>query len=192
MRTSLLYTLAALLALPLAACGNEEPDVTVADPATTDPTTTDPAATDLAVGNADDAADRVDDALDADPTLGPLPLDADDDDGRIELTGATADAAQRDAAEALARTTAPGFTIVNETRVDPARANDAAADDAADRIEDAFDDDLALDPLDLDVDEEDGQVVLKGTATATQREQAEVRAREFAGDIPIVNRIDVR
>ncbi len=187
MRTPRLYTLAALLALSLAACGNDEP--AVADPTLADT----PVGTVPAPGmDADDAADRVDDALAADPALGPLPLDADDSDGRIELTGATVDNQQRDAAEALARSTAPGFTIVNEIRVDPTRANDAAADDAADRIEDAFDDDLALDPLNLDVDEEDGQVVLKGTATAAQREQAEARAREFAGEIPIINRINVR
>ena len=67
---------------------------------------------------ADEADDRVEDALDADTTLRAFDLDADDEDGRLILTGDVRTAEQRTLAEDIARRVAPGVPIDNRIRVE--------------------------------------------------------------------------
>lgn len=67
---------------------------------------------------ADEADDRVEDALEADSTLRAFDLDADDEDGRLILTGAVRTAEQRTLAEEIAKRTAPGIAIDNRIRVE--------------------------------------------------------------------------
>lgn len=66
---------------------------------------------------ADEAEDKVENAFDADPTLGPFDLDADDEDGRLVLSGKVQTDAQRKQAEDLARSLAPGVPLVNQIKV---------------------------------------------------------------------------
>lgn len=67
--------------------------------------------------SADDAAERVEDALENDATLRPFDLDADDEGNAIAIEGTVRDDAQRALAEDIAKRTAPGFTIINRINV---------------------------------------------------------------------------
>lgn len=66
---------------------------------------------------ADEAEDKVENAFDADATLGPFDLDADDEDGRLILSGKVQTDAQRKQAEDLARRVAPGVPLMNQITV---------------------------------------------------------------------------
>ncbi len=189
------YVAAALL-LALAACGDrKEGGDADATPAVTPGTAAAPATT--GVTDADDAEDRVEEALETDAALRGFDLDADDDDNAVVLKGTVQTAAQKTQAEQIAMRVAPGVTVRNELRVDASAAPRAAggvdADDAADRVEDALDDDATLGPLDLDVDDDDGRVVLKGNVrTAEQKAQAEQIARRVAASVPVVSELRVQ
>lgn len=67
--------------------------------------------------SADDAAERVEDALENDPTLKPFDLDADDEGNEIILEGTVKDASHKALAEDIAKRTAPGFTIINRIKI---------------------------------------------------------------------------
>ena len=144
---------------------------------------------------ADARDDVVERALDADTGLQAFALDADDDDGRIVLKGRVRTAAQKDLAGQVAAREAAGVTVDNRIRVD-AKAGSGArptdVDDIEDQVEDAFEADSTLKALDLDVDEEDGQLVLEGTASTAQRAAAETLAKRLAGTVTVVNRIKVQ
>jgi osmotically-inducible protein OsmY len=145
--------------------------------------------------SADARDDVVERALDADPGLQAFALDADDDDGRIVLKGRVQSAAQRDLAGQIATREAAGVSVDNRIRVDAAAgggARPADVDDIEDQVEDALEADSALRALNLDVDEENGQLVLEGTATTAQRAAAEALAKRFAGTVTVVNRIKVQ
>jgi osmotically-inducible protein OsmY len=146
--------------------------------------------------SADARDDVVERALDADAGLQAFALDADDDDGRIVLKGRVQSAAQRDLAGQIAAREAAGITVDNRIRVD-AKAGGTGArpvdvDDIEDQVEDAFEADSTLRALNLDVDEEDGQLVLEGKATTAQRAAAEALAKRLAGTVTVVNRIRVQ
>ena len=183
------------LPLVLVACssGNEASSDSPAPAGVADSaagTTMQPAAT------ADDRDDVVERALDADAGLQAFALDADDDDGRIVLKGRVQSAAQRDLAGQIAAREAAGVTVDNRIRVDAAVSGTGArpvdVDDLEDQVEDALEADAALRALDLDVDEENGQLVLEGTATTAQRAAAEALAKRIAGTVTVVNRIKVQ
>ena len=152
-------------------------------------TTMPPAAT------ADARDDVVERALDADSALQGFALDADDDDGRIVLKGRVRTAAQKDLAAQIATREAAGVTVDNRIRVDAAAGGSGArpvdVDDIEDQVDDALEADSTLRALDLDVDEEDGKLVLEGKATAAQRTAAEAIAKRLAGTVTVVNRIRV-
>jgi len=67
--------------------------------------------------SADDAADRVENALENDSTLKPFDLDADDEGDAIVIEGTVRNAAQKALAEDIAKRTAPDFTIINRINV---------------------------------------------------------------------------
>lgn len=147
--------------------------------------------------DADRGEDLVEKALRADPTLGAFHLDADDEKGRIVIEGVVETAAQKVQAGAIASRVAPGIPIDNQLRVDAGaarrRAAAVAADEADDRVEDAFKADPTLRAFDLDADDKDGRLLLKGTVrTAAQRRAAEELARRLAPGIPLDNRIRVQ
>lgn len=142
--------------------------------------------------DADRVDDRVEVALSTDTTLRGFGLDADEDNGRIVLKGAVRTEAQKSHAAQVATGVAAGVTIDNRIRVDAnARmSNDTPdVDDVEEQIEKAFDDDATLNALNLDVDEDNGQIVLEGTAPAAQRTAAEELAKRIAGTVTVVNRI---
>lgn len=144
----------------------------------------------------DEADDRIEDALRADPTLAAFLLDADDERDRVVLEGMVATEAQKSRAAEIAATAAPGITVDDQLRVDAAAASreaaHAAADEADDRVEDALEAEAALREFDLDVDDEDGRLILKGTVrTDAQRTQAEEIATRVAPGIPVDNQIRV-
>ena len=146
--------------------------------------------------DADRVDDRVEVALSTDPTLRPFGLDADEDDGRVVLKGAVRTEAQKTAAAQVATGVASGVTIDNRIRVDAnARmSNDTPdVDDVEEQVEKAFEDDATLKPLNLDADEDNGQIVLEGTVrTAEQKTMAEQVAKRIAGTVTVVNRIRVQ
>lgn len=145
--------------------------------------------------SADAREDYVERALDAEAGLQAYALDADEDGGRIVLKGRVKTAAHRDLAGQIAAREAPGITVDNRIRVDAAAggsgARPADVDDVEDLVEDALEADIALRELDLDVDEEDGQLILEGKATTAQRAAAEALAKRLAGTVIVVNRIRV-
>ena len=158
--------------------------------------------TDSAAGMSQPAAtadardDVVERALDADAGLQAYGLDADDDDGRIVLKGRVRTAAERDLAAQVAAREAAGVTVDNRIRVDSSVAASASrpvdVDDIEDQVEDALDADSTMKALDLDVDEENGQLVLEGNVkTAQQRTLAEGLVKRIAGTVTVVNRVKV-
>ncbi len=60
------------------------------------------------------AADRIEQAFERDRILGRFDLDADSEDGHIELEGKVQNKAQRNRAVSVARRVAPGYRIVNK------------------------------------------------------------------------------
>ncbi|MFQ4134940.1 BON domain-containing protein [Nodosilinea sp. PGN35] len=104
----------AIALLGLTAC--DQPNTAQTDPAAPGA----PAAQDAPANqtlSADEAADRVEDALDSHETLGRFDLDADDEGDTIVLEGTVDQAEQSTLAEDVARQTAPEFTIVNRINV---------------------------------------------------------------------------
>jgi hyperosmotically inducible protein len=172
-----------IVALGLAACGGAADDTPEPATETTPPAT----------ATADDRDDVVERALDMDPTLAPFGLDADDKDDRIVLKGTVATAEQSNLATQVAQQQAAGVTIDNQIRVDASRsgaARPADVDDIEDAVEDAIEADTTLKDLDIDVDEEDGQLVLSGTVpSAAHRTTAEDIAKRLAGTVTVVNKI---
>ena len=142
--------------------------------------------------DADRVDDRVEVALSTDTTVRGFGLDADEDDGRVVLKGAVRTEEQKSHAAMVATGVAAGVTIDNRIRVDAkARmSNDTPdVDDVEEQIEKAFDDDATLKPLNLDVDEDNGQIVLDGKATAAQKAAAEEIAKRIAGTVTVINKI---
>jgi len=145
--------------------------------------------------SADARDDVVERALDADAGLQAFALDADDDDGRIVLKGRVRSAAQKDLAGQIAAREAAGVTVDNRIRVDAAAGSGARpvdVDDIEDQVEDALEADSVLRALDIDVDEEEGQLILEGKATTAQRAAAEALAKRLAGTVIVVNRIRIQ
>jgi osmotically-inducible protein OsmY len=149
-----------------------------------------------ATPSADDAEDRVERALDADSTLQGFGLDADDDDGRIVLKGAVSTAALQAQAAQIAAREAAGLTVDNRIRVDAARTGGTRpvdVDEVEDRVEDALEADSTLRGLDIDVDEENGALVLDGNVkTAAQQTAALELATRTAGSVAVTSRIKVQ
>jgi NADPH-dependent ferric siderophore reductase len=101
-----------IASLALTSCNQPTPQATIPNssaPTTNVPATNTPAPT-ISV---DDAADRVDDALDNDSNLRVFDLDADDENNVIVLKGQVQNQSQKDLAQTLATQAAPGFSIVN-------------------------------------------------------------------------------
>ena len=158
--------------------------------------------TDSAAGMSQPAAtadardDVVERALDADAGLQAYGLDADDAFGNIVLKGRVRTAAERDLAGQIATREAAGVTVDNRIRVDSSVAASASrpvdVDDVEEQVEDALEADSTMKALDLDVDEENGQLVLEGKVkTAQQRTLAEGLVKRIAGTVPVVNRVKV-
>jgi osmotically-inducible protein OsmY len=134
--------------------------------------------------------------LSTDATLRPFGLDADEDDGRVVLKGAVRTEEQKSMAAQVATSVASGVPIENRIRVDVnARVSDnpVDVDEVEEQVQKAFDDDATLNPLKLDVSEDNGQVVLEGTVrTAEQKTSAEQIAKRIAGTVAVVNQIKVQ
>lgn len=150
----------------------------------------------MPAADADRVDDRVEVALSTDANLRGFGLDADEDDGRVVLKGAVRTEEQRAAAAQVAQGVASGVTIDNRIRVDAnARMSDNPIDidDVEEQVEKAFEDDTALRAFDLDVDEDNGQLVLEGSVrSADAKSMAEQVARRIAGTVTITNRIRVQ
>jgi osmotically-inducible protein OsmY len=185
-------TTATALLLVLAGCGRDDreagaPGAGIGD---TSAAAADAGATPM---DPDQAEDRIEEALRADSGLAAFRLDADDENGGIELEGGVATDAQKTRAAEIAASMAPGLAVDNQIRVDASarrEAADDAADEAEERVEDAFDADAAFD--DLDVDDEDGRLVLEGKVpSAAERTRAEGMAKGAAGSVRLESRIEV-
>ena len=176
---------ALVLAIVLGACG---------DAATTDDTlaVAPGADTSAATVEADDVDDRVEDALANDSTLRRYGLDADDDDNRVLLKGTVRTDAERAHAQTVAGGLAPGLSIDNRIKVDANAAgsdNVVDVDDLEDQIDDAIEADSVFRGHDIDVDEDNGRIVLEGKVPAAVKTAAEALARRMAGAVEVVSRI---
>jgi osmotically-inducible protein OsmY len=149
-----------------------------------------------ATSSADDAEDRVERALDADPALQSFGLDADDDNGRIVLKGAVSTAELQAQAAQIAAREAAGLTIDNRIRVEASRAGGTRpvdVDEVEDRVEDALEADSTLRGFDIDVDEEYGALVLEGNVkSAAQQTAALELAKRIAGSVAVTSRLKVQ
>jgi osmotically-inducible protein OsmY len=149
-----------------------------------------------AAPDADRIDDRVEVALSTDATLRPFGLDADEDNGQVVLKGAVRTEEQKTMAAQVASGVASGVSIDNRIRVDAnARMSNEPVDvdDVEEQVEKALDDDAVLKPLNLDADEDNGQIVLEGTVrTADQKTMAEQIAKRIAGTVAVVNKIKVQ
>ncbi len=185
-------SIAAILLVTLAAaCGGDDSGVL------TDTTSAGGAlGAPAAAAQADQAEDRVEIALSADTTLRGFGLDADDDDNRIVLKGAVRTEELKTLAAQIATRESGGLQIDNRIRVDAnARVNTQPidVDDVEELVEDALEADSTLKPLDLEADEENGQIVIEGNVrTAEQKTLAEQVARRVAGTVTVVNRVKVQ
>lgn len=110
----------AFVGVTLVACGQpalQENPAANSAPATTNPATNPaPATTNPTTAqtlSADDAAEKVENAIENDATLKPFDLDADDEGNTIVIKGRVQNESQKALAENIAKQTAPGFTIVN-------------------------------------------------------------------------------
>jgi osmotically-inducible protein OsmY len=108
--------LAPIALLALTACNQaptpKDPRANTDSVVTTAPTN-DRAAKTLPIASVDDAAEKVEDALDNHPTLRAFDLDANDQGSGIVLTGRVQTEAQKQLAKTLTQQIAPGIAIVN-------------------------------------------------------------------------------
>lgn len=150
--------------------------------------------------NADQAEDAVENALEANASLKAFDLDADEDNGSIALKGTVQNAGQKALAEEIAKRTAPGIPIKNQISVGASASASPSlngkppvdADEAEDRVSDAFKANTTLKPLNIEADEENGGILLKGIVqTAQQRTLAENIAKQTAPKFSINNQIRV-
>ncbi len=149
------------------------------------------------VAAAESNDDRIEVALSTDPNLQGFGLDVDERGGRIILRGAVRTEEQKTQAGQVALRITPGATIDNRIRVvTTARMSTTAptdADEAEERVENALEADAVLGPFDLEVDEDDGRIIISGNVrTADQKSQVEAIARRIAGTITVENRVSVR
>ena len=149
-----------------------------------------------ATATAEQMDDRVERALETDSTLQAFGLDADDDNGRIVLKGRVRTAEQQALALQVATREAGGVSVDNRIRVDATidagRARPVDVDELEERIEDAIEDDSTFRGFDIDVEEDNGQLVLEGrVGSAALKAAAETLAKGMAGTVTVVNRLRV-
>ncbi len=194
MQASSLVRRACALALPMLLVACAGGDKTADSAAGAIDTTTAMAPPPAPVGDVDDRVER---ALDADSTLGAYGIDADNEDGKIELKGRIPTQALKDAATAVATREAAGLPVDNQMKVAASFTASVTrpvdADDAEDSVEDAIDADATLKDLDIDVDEENGALVLEGSVkTAAQQTAALDLAKRIAGTVAVTSRLTVK
>lgn len=148
----------------------------------------------------DKAESAVEKALEAEARFQAFDLDADENKGGIVLKGIVQTAQQRTLAEEIAKRTAPGIPIENQIRVganasaspSPTGKPAVDADEAEDRVSDAFKANAELSSLDIEADEANGGILLKGTVqTAAQKTLAENTAKQVAPKFSIDNQIRI-
>ena len=193
MQASTLVRRACALALPvvLVACSSGEK---AADSTGAVDTTAAMAPTPAPAGDVDDRVER---ALDTDSTLGAFSIDADKEDDKIELKGRVPTQALKDAATAVATREAGGLVVDNQIKIDASRTASGTkavdADDAEDNVEDAIRNDAGLKDTDIDVEEDNGALVLEGSVkTAAQQTAALELAKRVAGTVAVTSRLTVK
>ncbi len=152
--------------------------------------------------SADDAAEKVENALENNSTLKAFDLDADDEGKTIVIKGRVQNQSQKALAETVAKQTAPGFSLVNRITIAPANtasttgtasssvAQSIGIDDAAEKVEKALENNSTLKAFDLDAEDEGKTIVLKGRVqNQSQKTLAETVAKQTAPGFSLVNRI---
>jgi osmotically-inducible protein OsmY len=185
------------LIFTVAACADDTADTTDTSAAAGAVGTTSGVAATPSTPSAESADDRVEVALSTDANLRGFGLDADESSGRIVLKGAVRTEEQKSQAAQVAASVAPGVTIDNRIRVEATarmRTSDPIDVDALEeQVENALEDDATLRPFDLEVDEDDGQIVITGNVqTAAHKTLADEIAKRLAGTVTVVNRIRVQ
>lgn len=186
----------ALMALPGCSGGNIDTPTTsnIATPTNSAPVSSN------APLNADQVEDAVENAFKADSKLKALALDVDEDKGSVILKGTVQNAEEKALAEEIAKRTAPGVPVVNQINVvaststnsQPTNQPAIDADKAEDYVSDAFKANTTLKPLNIEADQENGGILIKGIVqTAEQRTLAENVAKQAAPNFSINNQIRI-
>lgn len=149
------------------------------------------------------AGEQIDDAvitskiktkLTADPEVNPFNIDVDTEDGVVRLSGKVSQAEARREAVRLARDTQGVRRVINEITVGERTVSDRV-DDASivTRLKAKITADPDLNPLNIDVDSEDGVVTLSGQVESNEnREEAERLAKNTEGVRKVNNRLKVQ
>jgi osmotically-inducible protein OsmY len=147
--------------------------------------------------SAESADDRVEVALSTDANLRGFGLDADESEGRVILKGAVRTDEQKSQAAQVAARVAPGVTVDNRIRVEAtarmSTSDPVDVDAVEEQVENALEEDATLRPFDLEVDEDNGQIIITGNVrTADQKALADQIAKRIAGTVVVVNRVRVQ
>lgn len=153
------------------------------------------------------AGEQIDDAgittkvtakLTADPEINPFKIDVDTIDGVVTLRGKVKDEAVKMEAEKLARKTSGVKSVRNEIRVVTMEMEDEDGNVVTDawittKVKSKLTADPQLNPFNIDVDTQDGEVTLSGVVrTQTAKQEAEKLARDTKGVKRVNNELQVR
>jgi osmotically-inducible protein OsmY len=146
---------------------------------------------------AEDADDRIETALGEDTNLRGFNLDADRRENRIVLRGRVRTEAQKTQAGDVALRVTPGVTLDNrilvEANAPQLTTQIVDADQAEEQVENALEADAVLGPFDLEVDEDDGKIVITGNVRSNdQKASVDAIAKRIAGNVQVVNRVRVQ
>jgi osmotically-inducible protein OsmY len=192
---------ATALVFAVMACADREADTTDtaagAVGATAGVGATTPSTPTPSTPSAESADDRVEVALSTDANLRGFGLDADESQGRIILKGAVRTEEQKSQAAQVAARVAPGVTVDNRIRVQAtarmSTSDPVDVDAIEEQVENALEEDATLRPFDLEVDEDNGQIIITGNVrTADQKALADQIAKRIAGTVVVVNRVRVQ
>jgi hyperosmotically inducible protein len=144
---------------------------------------------------ADDAAitTKVKAKLTADPEINPFNIDVDTDEGIVTLSGTVEDSQARNEAARLARNTGGVLRVINDIKVGDKTIGESV-DDAriVASIKAKLTADDSVNPLNVDVDSNQGIVTLSGRVeTQIARDAAGRVARETKGVKSVKNRLKV-
>jgi hyperosmotically inducible protein len=129
----------------------------------------------------------------ADPELNPFEIAVDVDEGVVRLHGMVDDAGDREKAGDLARRVDGVVRVVNEITYGEESVSDRLDDGALTaRVKARLAADPEVNPMNVDVDTENGVVTLSGRVeTAEERDRAERLARETEGVASVRNLLEV-
>lgn len=136
---------------------------------------------------------RVKSKLAADPEVNPFNIDVDTFDGVVTLRGRVEDERAESMALSLARSTSGVVDVIDEIEIGTKRMAERGSDAwITTKIKSKLAGDPEVNPFNIDVDVDDGRVILSGRVrNARAKTEAEKLATDTAGVVEVDNRIEV-